>query len=376
MRILYFSRGYTVHDRRFLQTLADSRHEGWFLRLDEPPSRAVEPSLPEGIRSARWEHEPIELRGLEDYRAAVPSLKTFLDGLCPDLVHAGPVQSCGLLTALTGFRPLLLMSWGSDVLVDADLDDTSRWMTRYALEHSDLFLCDCNAVRLKAQSMVPIPDGRIVQFPWGIDLGHFMPGDDSLRLRGRPGWEDALILVSTRSWEPLYGIESLVVAFRTAHAEDNRLRLVLLGAGSLRAKIRQYLKDHDLQKITLLPGVVPNEAVVDYFRAADVYVSAARSDGTSVSLLEAMATGLPVVVTDNSGNREWVVPGRNGWLVPADRPDTLATSLLRAARMSPEERRRIARANRNLIERRADWKKNSQLLLEAYDRLSPASAQS
>ena len=47
-----------------------------------------------------------------------------------------------------------------------------------------------------------------------------------------------------------------------------------------------------------------------WFRAADTYISCAQSDGTSVSLLEAMATGLPLIVTDIPSNREWVVEGR------------------------------------------------------------------
>ena len=56
------------------------------------------------------------------------------------------------------------------------------------------------------------------------------------------------------------------------------------------------------------------EEVYAHFRAADVYLSCAHSDGTSISMVEALASGLPVVVTDLPSNREWIAPGSNGWL--------------------------------------------------------------
>ena len=65
--------------------------------------------------------------------------------------------------------------------------------------------------------------------------------------------------------------------------------------------------------------MISQERLPDYFRAADLYVSCSLSDGSSVSLFEAMATGLPVVVTEAPGNHEWVLTSDNGWLAaPGD----------------------------------------------------------
>jgi glycosyltransferase involved in cell wall biosynthesis len=113
-----------------------------------------------------------------------------------------------------------------------------------------------------------------------------------------------------------------------------------------------------------------------WFRTADTYISCARSDGTSVSLLEAMATSLPVVVTDIPSNREWVVEAQNGWLARAGSSEEFADRLLRAARLRPEERKLFAERNQRIVEERADWDRNFPKLLEMYERITDMSVMS
>ena len=107
-----------------------------------------------------------------------------------------------------------------------------------------------------------------------------------------------------------------------------------------------------------------------WFRSADVYVSCAQSDGTSVSLLEAMATGLPVVVTDLPSNREWVDDGQSGWLAPANSAEQFANRFLRATRLNPDQRNLVALRNQRIVEERADWDRNFPRLLKMYELLT------
>src|SRR3989454_1000615 len=288
------------------------------------------------------------------------------------VLHAGPTQSCGYLAALSEFHPFLLMSWGSDLLVDAERSEVWRRATSVALHGSDLLLCDSAAVRTKAHPLLGYDDSRIVQFPWGVDLKEFRPGADDRGLRHEMGWDDSFIILSTRSWEPLYGIETLLEAFRRAYAKEPRMRLILLGGGSLASKIERFLKSNKLDRFVHRPGVMPHDAISAYFRAVDLYVSCSLSDGSSVSLLEAMATGLPVVVSDTPGNREWVVSGKNGWLAPVGDAEAFAGHLITSSRSGSSARARISQANRGIAERRADWSRNSEQLRQAYERLAGA----
>jgi len=263
------------------------------------------------------------------------------------------------------------MSWGSDVLTDAERDDFWAWMTRYTLQRADMLLSDCTEVSDAARRIGGLPLERIVQFPWGVDVDTFRPGPDTLGLRLRAGWRNGTIIICTRSLEAQYGVMHLLEAFRLARAQLPSLRLALVGDGTQRPDVERFLRVHELEQVVFLAGAVPAESLPEYFRAADVYASCAYSDGTSISLLEAMATGLPVLATDRASNREWIGGKDQGVLVPFGDAPAIAAALLELAALSAEHRRAIAVRNRAVIKERATWKRNVAKLFSAYKSLCP-----
>ena len=300
----------------------------------------------------------------------MPDFENILTEIKPNLVHAGPIQSCGFIAALSGFHPFLAMSWGSDILADAEKSPFWRWITCYVLRRSDMLLCDCDAVRIKTEHLVGYSAQRIVQLPWGVDLNAFSAGQASPGLREKLGWNDAYVVLSTRSWEPIYGIDVLLSAFQKAHSREQRMRLILLGSGSQAAQVEDFIKSHELTDAVYFAGPVDSAFIPDFYRAADVYISCTHSDGTSVSLLEAMASELPVIVTDLAANREWVEHGVNGWLAPDRDADAFAELVILSSSQSSEDRRIMGNYNRRIVEERADWDRNFERLLTAYETLA------
>lgn len=361
MRLVYFSRDFTPHDHRFLRSLANTDHEVSFLRLEARDGNPRGLRVPQGVGVIDWWGGRRPLR-LADYPRARAEVGRVLRRLRPDLVHAGPVQQAALLTAAAGFRPLVTMSWGSDLLRDARRG-WGRAAARYALRRSDVLVCDCAAVQQAAAGLGMAPE-RTVVFPWGVDLDHFRPGP-GVELRRRLGWEAAFVFLSTRAWEPLYGVEMLVEAFLAAAARLPSLRLLLLGGGSREKAILGRISEANMDDRVHRPGSIPLDRLPEFYRAADVYVSASRSDGSSVSLLEALACGIPALVSDIPGNREWIEPEVQGWLFRDG--DGAA---LRAAMTAVHERRddlvRLGLEARQRAETRADWKANFPSLLRAY----------
>jgi L-malate glycosyltransferase len=369
MRILYFTRGYTVHDARFLRELAASTHEIWFLPYFQ--ADGAEWRLPDRVHRARWTLPGAPADGsLDGAVASMTAFEAILSSVRPDVLHAGPIQPCGFMAALSGFHPLLVMSWGFDILLEAEASDQARWVTRFALRNADLLLCDCRAVREKASEIHPLEQTRVLELPWGVDLQDFRPRPPAGERASRFGWgEESFVVLSTRAWEPLYGTETLLEAFRLAFESNKRLRLVLAGSGSLSPLVGDFASDPALRGSVHLAGAVAQEELPRYFQEADLYLSCSTVDGTSVSLLEALASGLPVVVSDLPSNREWVLPGENGWLGTPGRPDSFAAAILEAA-AAPARLEEIARANRKIAETRADWHTNFRNVLTAYDLLA------
>jgi glycosyltransferase involved in cell wall biosynthesis len=375
VRVLYFSDNSSVHNRRFLEKLASFGHEMWFLDAtrDTPP----EWPLPAGVRWVRPDRtipRGAEPSAFEDF---LPTLRSIVTALTPDLVHSGPIQSCAYVAALAGFHPLLVMSWGSDLLLHANRNEEWRHATEIALQAADGFVCDCDAARAAALRFAPLPESRIAQFPWGVKRGSFspigpVPPADQLALP-----VGAVPFICTRAWEPFYGVDVLLSAFHLAYSRNNLLRLILLGSGSAAGYVHDFIAGHHLQEVVLTPGAVPESELAAWFRAATAYVSCVESDGTSVSLLEAMATGLPVIVTDNASNREWVTDGKNGWLAAAGSAEKFAEKLLVASALTSEDKKAISIRNRQIVERRADWDANFPRLLHLYEAVvgSPAGRQ-
>jgi glycosyltransferase involved in cell wall biosynthesis len=282
---------------------------------------------------------------------------------------------------MSGFHPLLSMSWGYDLLVDAQRSSAWRWATRYTLKHTDLLLGDCETIRQRAISL-GMPSERILTFPWGVDLRHFTSGDEALPVsdppptmpaRGKTRDNDRgtiFTLLSTRSWEPIYGVDILARGFALAARQRPELRLIMLGNGSMAAELRRIFMNNGVEELVQFPGQASQGELPRYHRLAHLYLSASHSDGSSISLLEAMACGRPALLSDIPGNREWITPGENGWLFKDGDAQALAEALLVAV----ENRHHLpamGRTARRLVEQRADWEQNFPRLLEAYEKLLP-----
>jgi glycosyltransferase involved in cell wall biosynthesis len=265
-----------------------------------------------------------------------------------------------------------MMSWGSDILLHANRNAEWRRATEVALAAADGFFCDSDTVREASQRYTAIPETRIAQFPWGIRRGTFSPQGQA-EPQERFGWESgSFIFIATRSWESLYRTDVLLRAFHLAYKENNSLRLLLLGDGSEAARVHRFIAEHELNQVVATPGLIASTETPRWFRAANTYVSCAASDGTSISLLEAMATGLPVVVTDIPSNREWIAEDKNGWLAATGSSEDFAAKLLLAASRSPGDLAAISARNQSVIAERADWDQNFPRLLRLYEFLAPS----
>jgi glycosyltransferase involved in cell wall biosynthesis len=360
-RILYFSNDYCPHDHRFLSAIRDGGHEAFHVRLESNPRQTEDRPVPEGVEIVQWAGGKSKFRWT-DLPGYVLSLRRVIKGIKPDLIHAGPIQTCAFIAVLTGFRPILTMSWGFDLMQDVHRNRWWEWVTGYVLKRSTFFTSDAIVTRDKAVAYGMDPE-RTVVFPWGVDLDHYSPKNWSTEKTDRR--ENALTLFCNRSWEPRYGVDVLARAFVKAAGSRPELSLILLGGGSQGARIRQILLNGGVLDHVTFGGQISQTELPRWYHWADVYISPSHVDGSSVSLMEALACGLPCLVSDIPANQEWVTEGENGWLFPDGDADALATKLLQVAdqRTSLPE---IGREARTVAEERADWKKNSAKLMQAY----------
>jgi glycosyltransferase involved in cell wall biosynthesis len=205
------------------------------------------------------------------------------------------------------------------------------------LKRSAFFTSDANVSRDKAVSFGMNPEKTVI-FPWGTDVEHFTPKKEERRKKATTGANrkskiqnpKSVTLFCSRTWESIYGVDVLAKAFVKVASVNPDVNLILLGGGSQGAHIRRILMNGGAMDRVHFGGQVGQRDLPRWYHMADIYISPSHVDGSSVSLLEALACGMPCLVSDIAGNQEWVEEGVNGWLFRDGDVDDLAEKILSA----------------------------------------------
>jgi glycosyltransferase involved in cell wall biosynthesis/predicted metal-dependent phosphoesterase TrpH len=297
-------------------------------------------------------------------RIGVPSLPATVEALAEgryDLVHVcspGPAGVAAALIARTMELPLV-GSYHTELAVYAGLrSDDARLRAGFDMALA-AFYGQCSVVLSPSESAdeslraLGVAAERIGRWDRGVDTERFDPG------LGDPGHlpGELTVLYAGRLTKEK-GVPLLADAFLRAHERDPRLHLVLAGGGPEEEALRARLGD----RATFL-GWLEGAALALAYASADLFLFASCTDTFGQVILEAQASGLPVVAVAEGGPCTLIEDGRTGLLRPAE-PDALATALCQLAR-SPARRRRIgADARAAVLER--SWERALGRLADGY----------
>jgi len=356
VKLIYFSLGYSTHDYRFLKSISEGGHEVFFVQLEGNTRQVEDRPVPPNVELVLWKggREPFKWSNLPkltfDFRRLTREIK-------PNLIHAGPIQTCAFIAVLGGFRPILTMSWGFDLMDDVNKNKWMERITRFVLRRSSFFTSDANVTRDKAVACGMNPEKTIV-FPWGVDLDHFKPDTEHAP-------RNTFTLFCNRAWESRYGVDVLARAFVKVAEQNENVNLLLLGGGSQGNALRHIFENGGALDRVAFAGQVSQTDLPHWYHRADLYISPSHVDGSSVSLMEALACGLPCLVSDIPANKEWVVENENGWLFRDGDANHLAEKILSAISQR-EKLPGVGESSRRAAEVRADWKKNAEALMNVY----------
>lgn len=363
MKILYVTSKGGIHDYRFLKKLVQDYE---VLLLHYAADKMIDEikSL-KGIKIISKKPWPVRSYPMLSEKR---HFKKIYDDFKPDIVHTGYVWQVGGLASRYNIHPHLSMVWGSDVLIEPDKSSYKKKIVNEVMNQCDHIQCDAQTVKKKIMGDYGISDDKVTVFPWGIDLDVFkkLPKEECRNKLSLP--HDKFILIFTRHLAKIYGVRYLLEGFKKFAENKNDVLLLLAASGPLMNKAKKYISENRLEPKIRLMGRIPNYDLPVFLNAADVYVSTSLSDGTSLSLLEAMACGLGLVVTDVPAIMEWV-NGENGFVVPKINHTSIASSLEKYY----ENHSLIAEhGNKNIgiAKERADWDKNYLNLKEIYNKIT------
>lgn len=359
MKICYVNKGVSIHDQKILKYLVN-HHEvhlisfwkGQLPKIDKlithqiPVSNAVLAFLLGCLIT------PILIRKIK-----------------PDILIGNYLLTYGFFSALSHYHPLLQMAWGSDVLIAPNKNWLYRFVVKYSLKHADRVAIDCEYGK-KAIVNLGFPENKIIVFPIGIDVQNkFNPEINDENIRINLGWQDKIIIACTRGHDTIYGIEYLLLAIPEIVRNEPDSRFLFIGSGPLTNKFKKIVNDLGIENYVKFIGIIPNDELGKYLAASDIYVSPSLSDGTSVSLLEAMACSLPVVVTDVDAILEWITDGINGFIVPKRNSSILAQKIVKLIR-DDHLRELFGKENRQIAENRGSWQNTTKAFENVFSILT------
>ncbi|MCW2574153.1 MAG: glycosyl transferase [Modestobacter sp.] len=198
-----------------------------------------------------------------------------------------------------------------------------------------------------------------------VDACRFRPG--GAERSPAPGSSGSLHVLTVGRLVPEKGAPVLVEAVALARGRGLAVRLSIIGAGPLAAQLAAQAEAAGIAEAVELVGPLGQEQLPDRYRDADVFCLPSFAEGLPVVLMEAMASGLPVVTTAIAGIPELVVDHRTGLVVPPGRADLVADALIELAD-DVALRRRLGEAGRSAILTHHEPAANARLLLDLWDR--------
>lgn len=310
----------------------------------------------------------VEIPFYAGLKVGVPSLPAIVEALAEgryDLVHLcspGPAGVAALLIARVMDLPVL-GSYHTELGAYAGLRSADPMLEAFAQSAMSMFYAQCEVVLSPSDASDAVLDAlgiaadRVGRWDRGVDLARF---DPARRTRAAGEDEGRVDVLYAGRLTREKGADLLADAFLTARQRDPRLHLMLAGGGPEEDHLRERVGEH----ATFL-GWLEGDALADAYANADLFLFASRTDTFGQVLLEAQASGLPVIAVAEGGPCSIVDDGATGLLCAAD-PGALADAVVALA-TDPAERARLGTRARAAVAERT-WDRALERLADGYRR--------
>jgi len=267
------------------------------------------------------------LHGLLLFLSILSFIKKFQRDFSFDIIDAHYVYPDGFVAVLLGsfFRkPVVVSARGSDINLFAKFPLIRRFL-QYTLNKADTVIAVSQSLK-DAMLALHIPEEQIIVIANGVDTEKFYPFSKGEARRKLRLPHHKRILLSVGRLVPLKGFDLLIKAlkllFEERHEQD--LYLVIVGEGSCRKELEHLIDTLGLCEHVSLVGAIPHQELYFWYSAADLFCLASSKEGWPNVVLEALASGTPVVATDVGGIPEIICSDRLGILTKRDERELAA----------------------------------------------------
>lgn len=279
----------------------------------------------------------------------------------PGLVHIHYCTSYGMFSMFLKGTPMIISVWGADIIDFPEKSVFHKAYIKYVLSKATHITSTSKFMAKFVNKVGKISNVSVV--PFGIDISKFKK-NRLIELSDKP-----YILGTVKTLLPKYGIDTLIKAFFIFNKKYDVSELHIYGVGEDLDKLRDLVNELDLTSKVFFKGYIRNDDVPIILNKFDIYCALSRLDSESfgVAIIEAMACGLPVVVSNKGGLPEVVVNGKTGIVVPSDNPkaafEAIETLYLHQDLYNDFSRNAVRHVRENY-----DWTVSVDLMRNIYDK--------
>jgi glycosyltransferase involved in cell wall biosynthesis len=301
-----------------------------------------EGELAEDLRGRGVGVSLVKTPGVRPNFLADSGLKTHFASIGCDIVHMHNVWSKAALACRSAKVPAVVATLHGFAHGERWFDEPLRW---WGARHCDAVVAVSDSLRRHLLDRTGVRADKVVLLGNGIDTDRFAPGPRSGAVRSRFGIpEDVPVIGCVARFDPVKNHALLLRALRQVLTSFPRTRLALLGEGPLRGELEAQATEMGLAEAVIFLGSCRDTA--PFYRDLDMFVLPSLSEGTSISLLEALASGLPAVATAVGGTPDILADGPCGLLVPSGNEVAMAAAMASVLR-DQELRIRLGAAARS-----------------------------
>jgi glycosyltransferase involved in cell wall biosynthesis len=355
MRICLIADATSVHTQRWASYFVQQGDEVHLITYEAPntPIKGVELHVVKSLFNSL-------------YLAFIPRhIKIYLlvRRLKPDITHAHFISKFGFHAAFLGQHPVVMSAWGDDILIIPYWSKLLWYFTKISLKRADRIYAVSQDMAEKITYNFGNPANDVEIVPFGVDTKLFQPTTkDEWRLT------DRTVVLSNRNFLDVYNIETLINAIPLIIEKNKKIHFVIKGSGPLERFLKELADELDVNEYVTFVGWTEYHDMPKYLHNCDIYVSTAISDGTPVSVLEAMACGKACIVTDVGGVGEWIEDDVSGCLIPPQQPHILAKKILELVR-DPDKREVLGKEAYRVVTERGDWHNIMEWVKDDYKTL-------
>jgi len=284
--------------------------------------------------------------------------KRLLKKIKPDIIHVHQLGSFGVLFGLTNYHPMIVSTWGSDIIDDNPRTKLGK-KKREVLLRADLITATSNFLLRETEKFIG-ETKKIEVVPFGVNVTQFNPK------MYRNNHSDRVIIGFAKYLKPIYGVDILIQAFKKLSNKFDNVELVIAGEGEQELTLKTMVKDLGLEKKIKFVGWVRQEEMPKFLSGIDIFVMPTIvSESFGVAALEASAMELPVVASNIGGIQEVIKDRNTGILVEPKDVKGIARAIAKLV-SNASLRNRIGKAGRKFVEENYSWQKSARKMEQLY----------